>query len=230
MAQTIELPDVLTSAMDAVLQGVWTALPGRVESYDSVKQTVNIQATVKNGYISESGDRKTETLAVMNSVPVIFLGGGGFRTTYPIRVGDTALVVVMSRSISQWLAQGGVVDPRDDRKHTLGDSVALIGLRDYLHSLKNAPTDRMSIGADAGATIEIHQNEVRIGSNDGTQPTIMGNSFLTAFNTLIAAVATAVGSSGTPAGATAASADITAALTIFDNQASGYLTTVAKVV
>jgi len=229
MPQTLLLEDVVTSAMDVALQGVWTAMPARVESYDRVLQRANVQLVIKPAYVAEGGERQTESVAVINAVPVVHAGGGGFREVYPVSRGDTVLLVFMSRSIDQWLAKGGVVDPTFDHHHDISDAVAITGFRDFAHPLTNVPSDHASIGYDTGATIEFRQNEIRIGADLGTQPTFKATSFLTAFNTLVAAIATAVGVSGSVPSATAAGADITAAAVIFNNALLSYITSIAKV-
>lgn len=203
VAQTIELSDVLTSAIDSVVRGVWTAMPGRVESYDSTTQSANIQLTVKSGFIGESGQRDTENIAVLNGVPVVFLGGGGFRTVYPVAVGDTALVVFASRSLGEWLQRGDVVDPLTDHHHNLGDGVAFIGLRDRRNALVNAPEGRMSVGADQGATIEVRSSEIRLGSDNASSAVVVQS----ALDTFMAALTNAIASlASSPVSAAALSA------------------------
>lgn len=216
----------MNTATENSLQDVWTAVPGTVESYDATKQRANVRLGVKTVTVGEDGDVDTDEVAVLNSVPVVHPGGGGFRAVFPVQRGDTVLVVFCSRAIDRWLTNGGVVDPQTSRHHDPSDAVAITGLRDFGHVLSNAPSDHMSIGADTGATIEIFQNEVRVGGSTGVQPTVKLSSFMTAFNTLIGAIATAVGS--VPGGATAGSA-ITTALSTFDTSASTFTTAIAKV-
>lgn len=226
MAQTIDLEDVVLSAMETALQGVWTAMPGRVESYDAATQTARIQVTVKNPRIDENGDRQADTIAILPAAPVVHLCGGPFRTVYPVVRGDTVLVVFTSRPLGQWHSLGGVVDPGVDHHHDLSDGVAFVGLRDSKRKLKNAPTDRMSIGHDEGATIEITQSKVRVGGNTGTQPTHKATSYKSAFDTLINSIATAV--AGIPGGGGASGA-ITTALGVFHSAEAGFTTTIAEV-
>jgi hypothetical protein len=229
VAQTIELADVVASGFDGALRGVWTAMPGRVESYDARTQSANIQLTLKSSSVGESGDTILETIAVLNSVPVVHLGGGGFRQVFPVARGDTALVVFVNRAIAAWLVNGGIVDPVSTQHHSLSDGVALVGLRDHKHSLVNVPTDRMSIGSDTGATIEITNSEVRVGGASAIEPTLKATTFLSDLATLLGVIATQVGTSGSPASATSAGAAITGAIATFTGAAAAYTTTIAKV-
>ncbi len=230
MPQTMLLEDVVTSAMDAVLQNVWTSMPARVETYDPVLQRANVQLVVKNASVAEGGERRSEKIAVINAVPVVYASGGGFRQIFPLVRGDTVLLVFTSRSLDRWLSKGGVVDPVFDHHHDLSDAVALAGLRDFAHPLTNVPTDHASIGYESGATIELRSNEIRVGGDVGTEPTLMASTFLSKLKDLLDAIATAVGTSGSDVGATAAAGDITTAINTFTDAASTYTTSVAKVV
>ena len=117
-------------------------MPAVVESYDARLQRANVQITVKSSSIREGGERQAETVAVINAVPVLHAGGGGFRAVFPVTRGDTVLVVFASRSIDQWLTKGGIVDPAFDHHHDVSDAIAITGLRDFAHPLANAPSGR----------------------------------------------------------------------------------------
>lgn len=222
MGQTFVLEDVISSAVDTVLQGVWTALPGIVESFENPSRA-NIRAAVKSAYINESGDPITEEVAVFTAVPVMQPGGSGFRSYCPLAKGDAVMLVMSSRSMDQWLAKGGVVEPGFTHHHHISDAVAFTGLRDFAHPLKNAPLDHASIGYDEGATIEFRPSEIRLGGDSAVEPTFKANTFMTALNTMLAAIGSAVGS------VPGASAAITAATTAFDTAVNGALTVAVKV-
>lgn len=226
MPQIIDLPDVIASAHDSAMQGMWTAMPGQIESFDATTQTAGISLTVKNRYLNETGDVVVEDLPMLPSVPVIFIGGGGFRVTTPLQRGDTVLVIFCSRPIGQWLVNGDVQDPILDHRHDLSAGVAIAGLRDMAHALSNCPTDRMSIGADDGATVEFTSSKIKVGGNSGTQPTYMGNDMNAALQTMFNAIATAV---GTIPGGSGAAATISAAASTFSTSATNALTGVAEV-
>lgn len=222
MGQTFVLEDVISSAVDTVLQGVWTALPGIVESFENPSRA-NIRAAVKSSYINEAGNSVTEEVAVFTAVPVMQPGGSGFRSYCPLAKGDAVMLVMSSRSMDQWLAKGGIVEPGFTHHHHISDAVAFTGLRDFAHPLKNAPLDHASVGYDEGATIEFRPSEIRLGGDDAVEPTFKANTFMTALDILIAAISSAVGA---VPGATAA---INAAKVVFDTSVNGALTVVVKV-
>lgn len=228
MPQTIDLADVISSAVETALQGIWTALPGRVEAYDPERQTARIQLAVRNVHVGEDGNRVVEAIAPLPSVPVIHLGGGGFRTVCPVRPGDTALVIFASRSIGSWLTSGEIVDPGAAHHHDVSDGVALVGLRDLRHVLTSAPADRMSIGKDDGPTIEIDGTTVKVGGNSGTQPTFRGSDAIDALKTMFTDVGSAFHGLPNGVGEGAATA-ISNAVAKFSDSITSALTTVARV-
>lgn len=221
------LSDVLELVVNKRLVDVYIHLPGRIESYDSVTQRADVQPLVKIGVIDpETGERVARRPPPCVNVPVIHHGAGGYRTTYPVQRGDECLLEFCSSSIDKWKAVGGEVDPGDDRRFSFSDAVAVMGLR--ARPWLSAPADIMTAGRDGGPVIEYDRTEIRVGGI-GAQPALLGNSFLTAFATLVTAVATAVGSSGTPASATSAGAAIESALQTFQAAAASYLTAIARV-
>jgi hypothetical protein len=227
MPQTIELEDVVAAAFDEALHGIWTSMPGIIQSYDATTQTASVQLGVKNRHVGESGDQEVETITVLPSVPVVHLGGSGFRAVFPPTRGDTALVVFCSRSIAEWLRSGGVVDPGTDHHHDISDGVVFVGFRPRPNALSSSPADHPSIGKDGGATIEFHDSEIRVGGDVGAQPSFHGPDLITALQAVLSVIATAIGE--IPGGATAGTT-ITTAVSDFVTAAPATLTTMAKLV
>lgn len=159
---------MIGDAVARVLQSLRTHLLATVVDYDAVRQTCSAQPIARQAVADESGARVAEQLPVLVDVPVCFPRGGGARFTFPIAKGDTVVLMFMEHSIERWFAVGGAdVDPLQDHRHDLGDAIALAGVSDSLHPLKNVPADRVSIGYDSGATVDILPTEIRAG---GTSP------------------------------------------------------------
>ncbi len=133
MSNTPALPRVLDAAVSNRIRALHVAMPAKVLSYDSSTQKISAQPLIQRGYRDESGERQTEDLPVINNVPVCFPGAGAISITWPIAAGDTVLLVFSDFSLDRWLERGGVVDPGDDRAHTLTDAIAIPGLRDFAH-------------------------------------------------------------------------------------------------
>mgnify|MGYP001598570249 CR=1 FL=1 len=211
--QAPSLGAVIAAAIDARLVNVHTHLPARIESYDAAQQRCSVQVELRQGFFGETGERTGLKLPVIPDVPVKFEGGGGFRSTYPLQRGDQVWLEISEASLALWKPRGGDVDPIDDRRMHLSDAIAVTGLRDGTRPLKNCPTDRMSLGHDEGATVEITQTAVRIGGNTGTEPTYKATSAQTALSTFLAALNTFAGTCTTaPPGTAAALATASTAL------------------
>lgn len=148
---------VIRRAIRVALRQVRVALPGRVESYDAKTCQADVQPLIMEAQPQPDGSLKTALLPVVPHVPVLFVGGGGSRLTFPVKAGDTCMLVFSSSSLDRWLALGGEVDPQDDRHHHLTDAIAIVGLDDFA-SVKPA---------HATATV-LEGDDVRIGDDTGT--------------------------------------------------------------
>lgn len=193
--RTYTLGGVIKEGISRALAEVHTACAGRIVRYDAAKQLADVKPLVQITYYDESGAAVTESLPVVPNVPVVFPGAGGFRITFPVKAddqtGDTVLLVFAEGSIDRWLASGGNdVDPQDERRFHLSDGIAILGLRDFAHALKAAPTDRMTVGDDAGLQMHIDGTSIRIGANDS--PSLDAAALGTATTNALAACITYV--------------------------------------
>ena len=124
MSQTPTLAGTISAKIAAVLAGVHTSVPGRVESYSEATGLANVQPTVKDPATGED-------YPVVPNVPVALPGTAGGRIKFLVLPGDTVLLLSASCSLDRWKATGGAgvggraVDPADPRKHDLTDSIAI---------------------------------------------------------------------------------------------------------
>lgn len=207
MSQTPALEDVILAAMDERLEAVYTARPGIVQAYDRATQTASIQPAVRTAHLGELGQRVTESMPVHQVVPVSFPSGGGFRITWPLKVGDTGLLVFLDCSSDRWVSEGGEVDPGDDRRHAAGSAFFVPGGRSLKQALKSVAASALSLGHDNGNTIDITDTGIYLGGSDATD-LLMRKSDATAFMTALAhAITDIVATNPDGAGALAALAD-----------------------
>ncbi len=150
MSRNPTMAEVIRTALDRRWTDLRVALPGRVESYDSAKQLVQVQPLIKEPVEGEDGTVTQERLPVVTNVPVIFPSGGGMRLTFPIQAGDTGLLVFSDRSLDLWLDQGGEVAPEDARRHHVADAVFFPGLHPNNDPWSGADTSVITIGSDSG--------------------------------------------------------------------------------
>jgi hypothetical protein len=186
-----------------------------VTSYDAGKRRASVQPLIRRGYLDEAGKRQTELLPIVNNVPVVFLGSGGARIKFPVRPGDTVLLLFAEASLDLWLAKGGEVDPGDDRRFSLSDGIAIPGL--------------MHAAGDAPRLIEFTDTEIRLGGAAALDGLIKGTSYNSALQTFLTALSTFVSAivndTGVPA---AAKTVMVAAINAFKTAASSTVSAQVK--
>lgn len=160
MNTTPDLRDVLAAFLGGERNDINVAMPGRVESYDAATQRASVQPLIQAARVDEDGDRISETLPVVHEVPVVFPGCGAYSITFPIAKGDGVLLVFSQGALDRWLDRGGIVDPEDDRRHSINDAIAIPGLR-------AAPVG--GAGMD-GTAMVLQAERVDLGES-GTNPT-----------------------------------------------------------
>jgi hypothetical protein len=121
------------------------SIPAKVVRVELAKGLVDAQPLVKDLF-----EGQAVSVPVITNVPIVWPGAGGFRLTFPIAVGDTVLLVFSDRSLDLWLEKGGEVDPKDPRRHTLSDAIAIPGLRSFSAPWSGAAADGVTLGKDGG--------------------------------------------------------------------------------
>lgn len=149
------LEQALKAAIAEALKGVHTCLPGFIDTFD----TGTGKATVTPALRLTLKDGSTIDYPKIVSVPVIFPRSTGFSLTFPIKKGDSVLVLFTERAISRWLRSGGTVDPLDPRRHDLSDAVAIPGLYPFSEGVTITDPDSMELVYN-DASIVIAKNGV----------------------------------------------------------------------
>lgn len=200
--RTPTLAAILNAVKAQTFADLRVSMPARVEKYDDATQLADVQPLLKESYVDEEGERAIARLPVITNVPVVFPGGGGMRITFPVRAGDTVMLVFSDRSIDSWLAQGGEATPEDERRHHLSDAVAWPGLHPNTAPWNGAEENVVTLGDDTSAS-----DFVALATATRAEITELRNTvdaLVTKFNThghnTIAAVSgvTATGSTTTP--------------------------------
>lgn len=218
---------VLKRAVQRGTHGVRVSLPGIVVSYDKTKQRADIQPAIADAFTDEDGTRVSQADPILTDVPIAFPGAGDYGETWPIKKGDTVLIVWCSRSIAQWKPRGSksgrAIDPGDDRRHAFPDAVAYAGVRDYGHALSNVNDDAWCIRAPSGKF-------VKIGGPTAAQSVIRGEVFVSTMSTLLSAIKTQiVAAANDSTSATAIGIAMDAAILAFQSAASTYLSSKVKI-
>lgn len=137
-----DLLELLLVAFEHGESAIWTAMPAVIESVKLTEAdgwTVEAQPTINCRFPNPDGTYTWHQPPLCTDVPICFQGGGGVTFTFPVAQGDECLLIVSSRCIDTWFANGfqdpvnaGVNEannPPDLRMHDLSDCLAIVGLR-----------------------------------------------------------------------------------------------------
>ena len=165
-----ELAEVLRDASENGLLETHTSMPCKVVKCYPETQTVDVKPLVKRAWYDETDTRQTESVPVIPNVPVGFMGGGGFRVTFPVAVGDIGAVIFFECSVDRWQAgDGKEVDPVIDHHHALMDAWFFPGAcRPQQRALASAPTDEATLGHDTGVQIHMTKGLIAMGNKSAT--------------------------------------------------------------
>lgn len=154
--ERVDDPEVaLREAFDGLRAGVWTALPGIIESFSSsasAPPTCSVQPAIKANVRNVDGSIASVALPLLVDCPVQFPSGGNCTLTFPVKQGDECLVVFASRCIDGWWQAGGVQEQAELRMHDLSDGFVLLGFRSTPRALAGVSTVATQLRADDGAT------------------------------------------------------------------------------
>lgn len=109
---------------------------GIIQAFDPAKQSATIRIALKQvASIAPDGTKTLQEHPLILQCPVMTLFGGNSFINLPIVPGDTCIVLFNDREIDNWLLNGGVQVPTTPRTHDLTDAIALVGIRDFQHSI-----------------------------------------------------------------------------------------------
>jgi hypothetical protein len=175
LTRTITLAQLLDSALRAAMFDVHTCLPAQVEKFDETKQTVDLTLGVQSlAQLAEDGSRTAAPIPKLLNVPVSFAGGGGFRATFPIVVGDTGLVVFSEANAAGWKASGGQAVPADTRRFHLADAFFVPGVHPASKPWSDVPASgskQATWGMDGGPQLVVTGTEVHLGASPSSLAT-----------------------------------------------------------
>lgn len=199
------LAEVIRAALEAQAADLHVSIPARVTRVDLAKGLLDVQPLVQE-LVERDAGLESMSVPVIANVPVVWPGAGGFRLTFPIAEGDTVLLIFSDRSLDQWLAKGGEVDPRDPRRHALPDAIAIPGLRSFKDPWSGAAADGLTLGKDGGPQIKVKESTIEVGGAD--EPIALAQTIETLLGQIRTWLSThthptPVGSSGPPATAAA---------------------------
>jgi len=150
--RTDNYEEAVRAALDGRQAGIWTALPGIIQSFDATKQTASVQPAIQAQVRKPNGDLEWVTLPLLLDCPAQFPAGGGTTLTFPVASGDECLVVFGSRCIDAWWQSGGVQPQAEFRMHDLSDGFVLLGVKSVPNVVANISTTAVELRSDDDAT------------------------------------------------------------------------------
>ena len=120
----MNLTELVQRLIKASMIQIRVSMPASVESYDDDRQMVQVSIVMPERDL----DGSLIPQAVINEVPVSFMRCGGAHLTFPIRRGDTGLLVFADRDVGAWVSDGAAVSD-SDRMHAINDAVFVPGIQ-----------------------------------------------------------------------------------------------------
>lgn len=126
--QSSDIINVLDTLINDNINSVWTTIVAEIVEYNTQERTVKVQPLIKEIDVTFENKVETIKLPVLEDVPIIYLTGGEFEITTPIKTGDECLVLFSRQCIDNWWVGGGVQPPFEYRFFDISDGFALVGV------------------------------------------------------------------------------------------------------
>lgn len=152
------LESVIRKGFWHLMAEVRTAMPGRIESFDSSTRLASVRPMLSRRY---SGDSSATALPVVQRVPLVEMRTGKAVLCLPVTKGDPVLLVFSDRAIDNWLGGDGEqpADPQDVRQHDLTDAFAILGGWPELRS-----ADHPAPSGDAAELLVAQGTKIKLGN------------------------------------------------------------------
>jgi hypothetical protein len=145
-----DLPNVLHAVIASYLSGVFTAMPGIIQSYDKNTKTVSVLPSIKTTFL----DGEIQSKPIITNVPVMFPGTKKAVMQYKLEKGDGCLLIFSSESLEKWInSSGGMVEVGDTRRFALTDAFCIPGVFPPKSPGKVASGDGLEIIYDNGKIV-----------------------------------------------------------------------------
>lgn len=152
---------LLQQLMDEVSIQIRVAIPGIIQAFDPIAQTVTVQPAIRERIQQPDLTAQWMSIPLLVDVPIVTPRAGGFALTLPIRSGDECLVVFGDMCMDAWWQNGGVQNQAEKRRHDLSDGFAILGPWSQPRVLPNYSTTAAQLRTDDGTTyISLQPGEI----------------------------------------------------------------------
>ena len=175
-----EVVDELNGLIDKALEGVHTAMPGKITKFDLETGLASVKPDVQYKVDDETKLDYPE----ISSVPVVIPQSSeqGVTIAYPIKEGDGCLLIISEKSNDMWLFEQ---DTGMELSHDLSNAIAIVGLfnKPNKYLVEATKTDKAII-ASGGTKMTIGGGSVNIIGNLVVSGSIKSGSKVTASESL----------------------------------------------
>lgn len=183
------LEQTLGALLESWQGRVYTTLPGVVESYSAATRTATVSVGVKRKLL----DGSLETIPPIQNVRVVLPECGTWEIDFDLTAGDEGLLHFSARSLEVWRQNGGIVDPRDTRKHDLSDAWFVPGGQSKPRTTAGVSQKMVLRAKDGSVAIELDNatNMVKVGDQTATDFGALASLVATQLTTLKTAISAA---------------------------------------
>lgn len=143
-------------------RGFHVALPATVLSFDAAKQTISAQPCIRE-LLRVDGTLTVKELPRLDDLPIVLPRAGGFTLTFPVQAGDECLIIFADTCIDAWFQAGGTQNKMSERRHSLADGFALVGIWSQQRKLANYSTNSVQLRSDDGNTaVELAESTINV--------------------------------------------------------------------
>lgn len=154
------ISDTIDKRILRELSNIYTATPGRIESYNATQKRVSVKPLIRKKF----NDGTIVELPVVDNVPIVFPMTSDSGIRFPVKRNDTCLLVFGMRSLDEWLTRGGLVTPDDSRKFDLSDAICIPGLSPFSDLQLQNNSDCYMFN-DSGKVVINDDGKIAIGNN-----------------------------------------------------------------
>lgn len=154
-----EVAQEVKNTITELLQGVHTAIPGKIVTYNPAKCEAEILPYGK----FKKPDGAYLDFPQLNHIPILFPQscGQAFTMVYPINPGDECLILIQEQTLDVWRGAGAQSD--NDLRFDLTNAVAVMGLFAKPQTLaKEAQEENKLIIQKDGHRLQIKPDEMRL--------------------------------------------------------------------
>lgn len=151
---------------ESLLANIRVAIPGIIQAFDPVEQTVRVQPTIREVITGKDYTPTPIPLPELLDVPIVLPRAGDYVVTMPIQAGDECLVIFADMCIDAWWQNGGVQNQMEQRRHDLSDGFAILGTWSQPRRLSNYDANAMQLyNYKTGTGITVNNQGIRVTGN-----------------------------------------------------------------